>query len=215
MLNNIYIQGKEILKEEDELINNLINFNSDDGQIDLLLPYDRPLFQTHEDLTWHHLDFQVVAKNKKLYYKFEEDQTLYSYNNNMSYIKMKKELFLYFKKLLVLLEDHIDEDIVNYLAFNFFNNINKCKYYKCLNWFIALFIYFINSIRRTDLFFNIINYKDFRKYILKSKIKDNEQIKNILIEFKNICHLTYKHYEDLKILLNFVIPEIASGWGRL
>ena len=215
MLNNIYIQGKEILKEEDELINNLINFNSDDGQIDLLLPYDRPLFQTHEDLTWHYLQFQVVAKNKKLYYKFEEDQTLYSYNNNMSYIKMKKELFLYFKKLLVLLEDHIDEDIVNYLAFNFFNNINKCKYYKCLNWFIALFIYFINRIRSTDIFFNIINHKDFRKYILKSKIKDNEQIKNILIEFKNICHSTYKHYEDLKILLNFVIPEIASGWGRL
>jgi hypothetical protein len=133
MLNNIYIQGKELLKEEDQLINDLINCNSDDGQIDLLFPCDRPLFQTHENLTWHHLQFQVVAKNKKLYYKFEEDQTLYSYNNNMSYIKMKKELFLYFKKLLVLLEDRIDEDIVNYLAFKFFNNINKWKYYKCLN----------------------------------------------------------------------------------
>ena len=95
MLNNIYIQGKELLKEEDQLINDLINFNSDDGQIDLLLPYDRPLFQTHENLTWHHLDFQVVAKNKKLYYKFEEDQTLYSYNKNTQYEKNNINSFSY------------------------------------------------------------------------------------------------------------------------
>jgi hypothetical protein len=37
----------------------------------------------------------------------------------MSYIRLKKTLFLYFKKLLYLLNDSIEEDIVNYLVINF------------------------------------------------------------------------------------------------
>ena len=54
--------------------------------------------------------------------------------------------------------------MINYLVINFFNNINKCKYYKCLAWFLALFIFYFYSIRDTSVYFNEMNLKDFRKW---------------------------------------------------
>ena len=208
-----YIRGRKISTEEENTINNLINYNSNGGPIFDF--FDKPIFKTHEKIKWHKLNFEVVEKNKKQhYYKFEYDETLYPING-MSYIKLKKQLFIYFKRLLYLLNDHIEEDIIKYLADNFFNNISKCKYYKCLNWFIALFLFWFKSIRTPELYFNTINYKDFRKWTIKNRIKEEEQIKQIFIEFQNICNLTFKDYEDLKILLNFVVIQIAFQWGTL
>jgi hypothetical protein len=133
----------------------------------------------------------------------------------MSYIKLKKQLFLYFNRLLFLLRGDIGNDITIYLNTNFFNDINKTKYYKCLNWFLALFFYWFKSIININLCFNVINYKDFRKWFLNYRKKESEeQIKNILFDFKNnIDFEKCRHYEDLKIFLNFIIPNMAHGWG--
>jgi hypothetical protein len=234
-----YIPGIQINKDEQELINKLIKFKESDdpifniissntqtqthnlinynepAEIFNLFPCNQPIFKTHDLIKWHILNFEIITENKKQYYKFEDDGGLYSFNNNISYIKLKKTLFLYFKRLLYLLNDSIDEDIINYLVINFFNNLNKCKYYKCLAWFLALFIFWFYSIRDTNLYFNEINLKDFRKWWRNEKKQEITQIKEILIKFNNICHLTFKDYEDLKIMVNFVIPKIADGWTKL
>ena len=235
-----YIPGIKISTEEQELIkqminfkesdepifnilptinrptpqNNLINYNEPDADIFLLFPCNKPIFKTHDLIKWHILHFEIITKNKKQYYKFECDETLYSYNNSMSYIKLKKVLFVYFKRLLYLFNDYIEEDIVNYLVINFFNNINKCKYYKCLAWFLALFIFWIYSIRDTKLNFNGSNLKDFRKWWRNERKQEIKQIKEILIEFNKI-NSNYIYYEDLKIMLNYVIPQIVDGWTKL
>ena len=210
-----YIPGIQISTEEQELINKLINFKESDETIFNLFPCNKPIFKTYDLIKWHILIFEVITKNKKQYYKFEDDETLYSYNNNMSYIKLKKTLFLYFKRLLYLLNDSIEEDIIKYLANNFFNNINKCKYYKCLAWFLALFIFYFNSISEPNLYYNENNIKNFRRWWRNNIKIEVAQIKDILIKFNNICHLNFKDYEDLKIMLNFVIPQIADGWTKL
>jgi len=232
-----YFPGIQISKEEQELITNMINFkeneepifnilpsinrptphhnlinyNEPDADIFLLFPCNKPIFKTHDLIKWHILHFEIVEKNKKQYYKFEDDEVLYPYNNSMSYIKLKKTLFLYFKKLL-LLNNHINEEIINYLDVNFFNNINKCKYYKCLAWFLALFIFWIYSIKNTNI--NEINLKDFRKWWRNERKQEITQIKEILIEFNKI-NSNFKDYEDLKIMLNYVIPQIVDGWTKL
>ena len=215
-----YITGIKISTEEEEIIKQMINFKESNEPIFNILPFHfipckTQIFKTHDLIKWHILIFEVITKNKKQYYKFEDDETLYSYNNNMSYIKLKKTLFLYFKRLLYLLNDSIDEDIINYLANNFFNNINKCKYYKCLAWFLALFIFYFNSISEPNLYYNQNNIKNFRKWWRNNIKIEVAQIKDILIKFNIICHLNFKDYEDLKIMLNFVIPQIADGWTKL
>jgi hypothetical protein len=215
-----YIPGIKISTEEQELIKQMINYKESDEPIFNILPFNfipcnRPLFKTHDLIIWHILNFEVITKNKKQYYKFECDETLYSFNNSMSYIKLKKTLFLYFKKLLYLLNDSIEEDIIKYLANNFFNNINKCKYYKCLAWFLALFIFYFNSISEPNIYYNENNIKNFRKWWRNNIKIEIAQIKDILIKFNNICHLNYIYYEDLKVMLNFVIPQVADGWTKL
>ena len=212
-----YIPGIKISTEEQELIKQIINYKESNEPIFNILPFNfipcnRPLFKTHDLIKWHVLIFEVITKNKKQYYKFECDETLYSYNNSMSYIKLKKVLFVYFKRLLYLLNDSIEEDIIKYLANNFFNNINKCKYYKCLAWFLALFIFWIYSIKNTNI--NEINLKDFRKWWRNERKQEITQIKEILIEFNKI-NSNFKDYEDLKIMLNYVIPQIVDGWTKL
>ena len=184
-----YIPVIKISTEEQELIKQMINYKESDEPIFNILPFNfipcnRPLFKTHDLIIWHILNFEVITKNKKQYYKFECDETLYSYNNSMSYIKLKKTLFLYFKRLLYLFNDYIEEDIVNYLVINFFNNVNKCKYYKCLAWFLALFIFWIYSIRDTKLNFNGSNSKDFRKWWRNERKQKITQIKEIKLNLK-------------------------------
>ena len=102
-----YIPGIKISTEEQELIKQIINYKESNEPIFNILPFNfipcnRPLFKTHDLIKWHVLIFEVITKNKKQYYKFECDETLYSFNNSMSYIKLKKQLFLYFKRLLYL-----------------------------------------------------------------------------------------------------------------
>ena len=211
----IYIQGVKISDDEEEIINDLIHYIKDDR--DSIFNYfsqDEPIFKIDENIKWYKLHYEVIEKNKdKFFYLFKDDVNIYAYNT-LSYIKLKKQLFIYFKRLLYLLRGDIDEDLINYLNINFFSDICKTKYYKCLNWFIALFYYFFNSIINLELRLNVINYNQFRKWSLKyRKTNQDEKIKNILCEFKNIDFKRCRHYEDIKIFLNFVIPNVAHGWG--
>jgi hypothetical protein len=212
-----FIPGKQISERETTIINNLINYiKKDNDPICNYYPFDKTIFITHDKIKWNQLQFKIIEKpKKKLYYLFEGDEALYPYSNNMTYIKLKKELLLYFNRLLLLLHGHIDDGIIDYLNIKFFNNINKLKYYNCLNWFIGLFLIFLNSTSGFNICFYRINYKEFRKYIIKHRfIEPEQQIKQILIKFQNICPSTYRHYEDLKVFFNFVIPHIENGWEK-
>jgi hypothetical protein len=166
----IYIQGVKISDDEEEIINDLIHYIKDDR--DSIFNYfsqDEPIFKIDENIKWYKLHYEVIEKNKdKFFYLFKDDVNIYAYNT-LSYIKLKKQLFIYFKRLLYLLRGDIDEDLINYLNINFFSDICKTKYYKCLNWFIALFYYFFNSIINLELRLNVINYNQFRKWSLKYK----------------------------------------------
>ena len=206
-----YIQGRKITIEEEEIINNLIKYNENEDKTNNIFSIfpTQIIFKENNSITWNINNYEVVTHNKKNYYKFEDDETLYIYNT-LSYITNKKEIFLYFNKLLVLLTGRIEQDIIKYLHEKFFNNINKCRFYDCLRWFICLFYYWFKSIKNTGLFFNTINYKDFRKFILKNKTDAIKQVQEILKEFNDICHLTFQYYEDLKIFLNLVIPHILT-----
>ena len=129
----------------------------------------------------------------------------------MSYIILKKQLFLLFKRLLFILNNNLNEDIKQYFNNKFFNNIKKCKYYDCVKFFISLTIFYLKSIVQPN-FKTIINYKEFRKFSTANINNKNkiELIKEILNDFLKIDY-TYIFYEDLKIMLNFIINDIISG----
>ena len=57
-------------KESDEPIFNILPFN--------FIPCNKPIFKTHDLIRWNVLIFEIIEKNKKQYYKFEDDETLYS-----------------------------------------------------------------------------------------------------------------------------------------
>ena len=82
-------------------------------------------------------------------------------------------------------------------------------------WFLALFIFYFSSISEPNLYYNENNIKNFRKWWRNNIKIEIAQIKDILIKFNNICHLNYIYYEDLKVMLNFVIPQVADGWTKL
>ena len=127
-----YIQGRKIKSEEEEIIKNLIIYKENEDKtnnIFSLFP-TQIIFKENNSITWNINNYEVVTHNKKNYYKFEDDETLYIYNT-LSYITNKKEIFLYFNKLLVLLNGRIEQDIIKYLHEKFFNNINKCRFYDC------------------------------------------------------------------------------------
>jgi len=206
--NKIYIPGTEISEEEKELINNIINYNKNENSnhdIFRIFPY-QIIFKTIKPHPLYTVKFTTVIKNKKHYFKFEDDDKLYI-NNSSSYITNKKDLFLYFERLLYFLNNKIDDEIIDYLNAKFFNNINKCKYYDCLRWFMCLFYYWFKIIRKDEQYLYKINYKEFRQFILKNKEAPIIKVQQILKEFLNIEY-TYKFYEDLKIMLNFIIPNI-------
>ena len=230
MMNNIlnedyeYIPSVKLSSQEKQLINDIINYNEDGTYNIFSLFPEQIIFKEDDNIKWCQNDYEVITQNKKEYYKFKDDDKLYLFNK-MSYITTKKQLFLYFNKLLNLspfgdkvqggrLINCLDDDIINYLNDKFFNNINKCKYYDCLRWFIYLFIYWFQSfLKGNALYLNKINYKLFRKWILKNvkKYKPVELVKNILYEFNEINYITCQFYEEIKIFLNFIIPCLIHG----
>ena len=220
MMNNIlndyeYIPSVELSTQEKQLIINIIDYDEEKDttyNIFSLFP-EQIIFKENNNIKWCQNDYEVITQNKKEYYKFKDDDKLYIFNK-MSYITTKKQLFLYFNKLLNFLNNCLDDDIIKYLNDNFFNNINKCKYYDCLRWFIYLFIYWLQSFLKGDaLYLNKINYKLFRKWILKNvkKYKPVELVKIILYEFNEINYITCQFYEEIKIFLNFIIPCLIHG----
>lgn len=201
-----YIEGTELNEKELKTINILLKFdfkNASNNEINYIInSYTHNIFIIHESIKFNNLKFDIVEKNKKKYWKYEADDNLYKINCH-SYIILKKHLFMRFKHLLILLNNYFDDDIKEYLHINFFNNINSCKYYICLRWFICSFIYWINIIK-SEFIFNKINYKDFRKYILNfHKNKTNYDIlKEVLKDFININY-NFTFYEELKALLDY------------
>jgi hypothetical protein len=85
----------------------------------------------NDAIKFNKVKYETVEKNKKPYYKFEDDETLYIKSFN-SYMYNKKELFLIFIKLLSLVNQKLEDDIKQYLFNNFFSNINKCKFFNCV-----------------------------------------------------------------------------------
>lgn len=211
-----FIKGIPLTDDELKKVNLLINYdfkNSNQNEINNVINNNtHNIFKTHDSIKFNKKVFEVVEKKNKKYWKYEGDENLYIINYS-SYIALKKELFLYFNQLMIILNNHIEQDIKDYLNMKFFNNIKSCKYYNCLRWFCCLFIYFLYTINDENLYLNKINYKDFRKYILNfHKNKTNYEImKKVLIAFKNI-DFKYKYYEEIKEFLNFCLFSIFDGF---
>ena len=94
----------------------------------------------NELIKFNKVKFEIIKQGKNHYYKYENDDKLYI-NNYSSYIELKKILFSHFENLLILINNNIDDDLKDYLNIKFFNNINKCRYYDFLRWFVVyLFI---------------------------------------------------------------------------
>jgi hypothetical protein len=163
------------------------------------------------------IEYEILKIKNKDYYKFEDDPQFYPYKNGLSYIGLKKQLIKPFQLLIYLLENHIEDDIKEYLNIKFFNNISKADYYNFNSWFTYLFYYYFQSIRNPDLYFKVINYKNFRKWALKNAPQNSNNkiaIINILKEFNNICPFTYAYYGVLKSLFNFFLNFIDDGGGH-
>jgi len=210
-----FIQGDKLTKEEQQKINKIISFdykNKMSYEIYNIIHYDEKLFTEHDLIKFHILKIENIKKKNRNYLKFNGEEKLYI-NSYSSYIVQKQQLFLYFKKLLTLLKNHIDQDVKDYLNIKFFSNINKCKYFDCVRWFTCLFIYWFKLIINNYYCSNVTNYKDFRKEVLKNFAHENpyELCKEILQEFNNISH-DFQHYEYLKIFINFALFKILDGF---
>ena len=204
--NNEYIPGNPISQDELKEINDFLNFDFNNYNynevchiIQIFLVFKDDIFKINDAIKFNKVKYETVEKNKNSYYKFEGDETLYIKRFN-SYIYNKKELFLIFIKLFSLVNQKLEDDIKQYLFNKFFSNINKCKFYDCLRWFVCIFIYWFNSILEPDFFNYKINYKNFRKYFLNYRQgkKSHDITKEILIKFKLIQHNKFKCYEELK-----------------
>ena len=210
-----YIQGQPLTEKELNHIIFLINYdfkNENDYELYKIININtHKFFNVHDDIKFNKVNFEIIIKGKNDYYKFENDNNLYIYNC-CTYIELKKKLFSYFKHLLILLNNNIEDDIKDYLNITFFININRCKYYKCLRWFCCLFIYWVKLINKSEFNFNKINYKDFRKYILNlRKNKTNYEImKEILNDFINIDY-KFKYFEEVKAFLDYSLYLIYDG----
>jgi len=220
---NEYVEGIKISDDELKEINDFIDFDFNNYNhnevchvIQKILVFKDDIFKINDAIKFNKVQYETVIKNKNHYYKFEGDETLYIKSFN-SYIYNKKELFLIFIKLLSLVNQKLEDDIKQYLFKKYFSNINKCKYYDCLRWFVCMFIYWFNSILEPNSFNFKINYKDFRKYFLNYRQGKKSHVitKEILIKFKSIQHNKFKYYEELKTFLNFAIFYIFEGYYKL
>ena len=173
----------------------------------------KPIFNEHTDITWHKLHYDVVELKKKQYFKFDGDEVFYP-NSNSSYIKNKKQVLLYYDRLLTICGDLFDDDLLDYIKVKFTNNLNKASYYNFYRFICYMFYYFINQLLYGNLIYDRINYKSFRKWCLSNKIY-NETVKKSLINiielFKKI-DITNEHYNDIQIFFNLIVKDIQILW---
>ena len=172
----------------------------------------KPIFNEHPGISWYKLHYDVVEVKNKKYFKFNGDDKLYT-NSTMSYIKNKKQVLLYYDRLLTICGD-FDDDILDYIKVKFTNNLNKAEYYNFYRFICFMFYYFINQLLYGKLIYDKINYKQFRKWCILHKIY-NETFKKSLINiielFKKI-DITNEHYNDIQIFFNLIVKDIQILW---
>ena len=113
---------------------------------------------------------------------------------------------------------------MEHLNKHYFNNIKSCDYYNFLNWFVMMFIYYINSfssVARNEYKFYFIgtpiNYKLFRKWALEYKniyCDSLEKVKNILIVLNDI-NLDKETESNIKIFSNVCIMYLLGCHSNL
>ena len=104
-INNI--KGEPINEEENERITKILKLNNSALYLNNSILYDflpitLHIFNDNTNIIWHKLHYDIISKpNNKHYFLFNDDQTLYI-NSTMSYIILKKQLFLLFKRFLFI-----------------------------------------------------------------------------------------------------------------
>jgi len=178
---------------EEQRINNILKANKREDLYNINLEDD--LFIIDNTINWHFINYERTKLKKKDFVKFDDDEHVYSCNGNY-YITHKKKLLKVFNKLIELLNNSLSSEIIEHLNKHYFNNIKSCDYYNFLNWFVMMFIYYINSfssVARNEYKFYFIGipitYKLYRKWALEYKniyCDSLEKVKNILIVLNDI-----------------------------
>jgi len=201
---------------EEQRINNILTANKREDLYNILIEED--FFIIDNSINWHIINYEKKTIKKKDYIKFDRDEHVYSCNGNF-YITHKKKLLKVFNKLIELLNNSLSSEIIEHLNKHYFNNIKSCDYYNFLNWFIMMYIYYINSfssVSRNEYKFYFIGipitYKLFRKWALEYKniyCDSLEKVKNILIVLNNI-NLDEETESNIKIFSNVCIMHLLG-----
>ena len=177
--------------------------------------YNFEVFEVDNIISWNKVNFEFIEIKKKKYYKFNGDEKLYPCSS--TYIEMKHEILLYYKKILQIAEYLFDDDLIEYMNQKFINNLNKGDYYNFLRFTMYLWYYYLKHIIDNSIMYDKITYKQFRKWCIQNKLYSggnipmNQAIINLLLVYEQIKNKT-EHINDIKIYINKVVKNINFLW---
>jgi len=177
--------------------------------------YNFEVFEINRDINWNRLKYEIIEHKNKVYFKYDGDNKLYSTSN--TYIPMKHEILLYYKKILQIAEYLFDDNLIEYMNQKFINNLNKGNYYNFLRFTMYLWYYYLKHIIDNSIMYDKITYKQFRKWCLNNKLYSggdipmNQAIINLLLVYDQIKNKT-EHINDIQIFINKVVKNINFLW---
>jgi len=203
--------------EEKIIISKILESNDIEEAYKNLLRYtnyktDCPIFKINDSVKWYIVNYEVIEEKNKTFWRFEEDENIYSCKGNF-YMLKKKQLLKLYNKLIELLNNKIDYDLKDHINKKYVQKLKSCGYYDFIRWFNMLFIFYVTETQQHNAGNCSLNYKMFRRWVVeynKKYINNISIVKNILT-ILNKLNLNNEIDEAVKIFSNITIPYLLFG----